>query len=79
MTESAPTLIGVRNLRKHFALGGGLLGCRVEMVRAVEDVSYRRAYELTFVIQGWLQSERIRPGSATRRLQAVQQASTMAR
>jgi putative transposase len=42
-------------------------------------LSYRRAYELTFVIQGWLQSERIRPGSATRRLQAVQQASTMAR
>jgi hypothetical protein len=43
------------------------------------EASYRRAYELTFVIQGWLQSERIRPGSATRRLQAVQQASTMAR
>jgi hypothetical protein len=42
-------------------------------------VLYQRAYELTFVVQGWMQSERIRPGSATRRLQAVQQASTMAR
>ena len=43
MTESAataPTLVEVRNLRKHFALGGGLLGRRAETVRAVEDVSF---------------------------------------
>ena len=43
------------------------------------SVSYRRAYELTFLIQGWSQSERRRPGSATSRFQASQQASTMAR
>jgi sarcosine oxidase len=40
---------------------------------------YRRAYELTFLIQGWSQRERRRPGSATSRFQAVQQASTTAR
>ncbi len=40
MTDSTPTLIEVRNLRKHFALGGGLLGRRTETVRAVEDVSF---------------------------------------
>jgi NitT/TauT family transport system substrate-binding protein len=39
---------------------------------------YRRSYELTFLIQGWSQSERSRPDSATSRFQAVQQASTMA-
>ena len=41
--------------------------------------SYQRAYELTFLIHGWSQRERRRPGSATSRFQAVQQASTMAR
>jgi hypothetical protein len=40
---------------------------------------YHRVYELTFLIQGWLHSERRRPGSATSRFQASQQASTMAR
>jgi oligopeptide transport system ATP-binding protein len=40
VTDSTPTLIEVRNLRKHFALGGGLLGRRTETVRAVEDVSF---------------------------------------
>jgi oligopeptide transport system ATP-binding protein len=37
---AAPSLVEVRNLRKHFALGGGLLGRRAEAVRAVEDVSF---------------------------------------
>jgi parallel beta-helix repeat protein len=43
------------------------------------DLLYRRSYELTFRIQGWSQSERSRPGSATSRFHAAQQASTMAR
>ena len=40
---------------------------------------YRRAYEVTFLIHAWPQRERTRPGSATSRFQAAQQASTMAR
>ena len=43
------------------------------------EYSYRRAHELTFWSQGWSHRERRRPGSATRRFQAAQQASTMAR
>ena len=46
---------------------------------SVERVSYRRAYEVTFLIQGWSHSERRRSGSATSRFQAAQQASTRAR
>jgi hypothetical protein len=33
---------------------------------------------MTFAIQGWWHKERIRPGSATSRFQAAQQASMMA-
>jgi hypothetical protein len=39
---------------------------------------YRRVYDATFSIHGYLQSDLIRPGSATRRIHASQQASTMA-
>ena len=40
---------------------------------------YRRAYEVTLLIQGWSQRERRRPGSATSRFRAAQQASATAR
>ena len=51
----------------------------INALAAANHVLYRRAYELTFLIHGWSQSERMRSGSATSRFQAMQQASTMAR
>jgi oligopeptide transport system ATP-binding protein len=40
VADPASTLIEVRNLSKHFAIGGGLLGRKAQKVRAVEDVSF---------------------------------------
>jgi len=58
------------------AMGAGRLAVRAE--GTLTDLSYHRAYELTFLIQGWLHNERRRSGAATSRFQASQQASTMA-
>jgi peptide/nickel transport system ATP-binding protein len=39
-TVSAGSGLDVRNLTKHFAIGGGLLGPQAQIVRAVNDVSF---------------------------------------
>src|SRR5262245_951972 len=40
MSASADSGLQVRNLSKHFAIGGGLLGPDAQIVRAVNDVSF---------------------------------------
>ena len=43
VAADAPTVLDVRNLRKHFPIRKGLLGRTVGHVRAVDDVSFRIA------------------------------------
>ena len=39
-SETAPTVLAVRNLRKHFPIKGGLLSTQIGSVRAVDGVSF---------------------------------------
>ena len=48
----APPLIEVQRLKKHFRIGGGLLGRGVQHVQAVEDVSFHIAAGETLSLVG---------------------------
>ena len=77
MLNSLPLLAGAKASQGR---PRALTTCVAPLVMGLSLInSYRRAYELTFLIQGWSQSDRRRLGSAVSRFQAVQQASTMAR
>ena len=52
MTDSNPSLLEVRNLKKYFAAGSGLLGARGEAVRAVDGVSFNIRRGETFGLVG---------------------------
>ena len=51
-TAAAPPLVEVRDLKKHFPIGGGLLGRGAGTVHAVDGVSFRIAPGETFGLVG---------------------------